>query len=140
MLGLVVTPVTWSRAASSARLPLTKRSRLRSSSQIDTPAFASTASRLVIEAPPSGTTAVTELHCTRACSHSSGGVSTRSGDPCLRALAVEHAGQHGCLADLRLTRRSQQGQRRVLRKLPQMPQRFRPLRFRQLSLVAPAEL
>ena len=51
MLGLVVTPTTWSRAARSARLPDTSRSRLRSSSQIETPALVRAASGSFIVAP-----------------------------------------------------------------------------------------
>src|SRR5260370_28661692 len=51
MLGLVVTPTTWSRAARLARLPETSRSRLRSSSQIETPARVSAARLSVIESP-----------------------------------------------------------------------------------------
>ena len=45
MVGLVVTPTTWSRATRLARLPLVSRSRLRSSSQIETPALLRSASR-----------------------------------------------------------------------------------------------
>ena len=51
IVGLVVTPTTRSRATRSARLPDTSRSRLRSSSQIETPALVSAASGLVIGAP-----------------------------------------------------------------------------------------
>src|SRR5688500_13005532 len=41
MVGLVVTPTTWLPAIRSARLPETRRARLRSSSQIATPASVS---------------------------------------------------------------------------------------------------
>jgi hypothetical protein len=48
IVGLVVTPVTWSCATKSASLPEVSRSRLRSSSQIDTPAALSAAKGSVI--------------------------------------------------------------------------------------------
>src|SRR5215469_599362 len=48
MVGLVVTPTTWSCSIRSARLPVTSRSRLRSSSQIETPTLLRSASALVI--------------------------------------------------------------------------------------------
>src|SRR6266702_6722073 len=48
IVGLVVTPETCLSRASTARLPLISLSRLRSSSQIDTPAARSLASESVI--------------------------------------------------------------------------------------------
>src|SRR5690349_6463795 len=43
MVGLEVTPTTWKSSISDCRLPVRSRSRLMSSSQIDTPAAESSA-------------------------------------------------------------------------------------------------
>src|SRR5689334_18343828 len=56
MAGLVVTPTTWSRPTKLARLPLVSRSRLRSSSQMETPALLSSQSRSVMIMILSGVT------------------------------------------------------------------------------------
>src|SRR5215469_14024702 len=48
MVGFVVTPTTWSSATRLARLPVVSRSRLRSSSQIETPLLVSSVSWLLM--------------------------------------------------------------------------------------------
>src|SRR5215472_17685743 len=52
IVGFVVTPATWSCSTRLARLPVASRTRLRSSSQIETPLLVSSASRSVIVIPP----------------------------------------------------------------------------------------
>src|SRR4051812_40061141 len=54
MVGLVVTPVTDRVATRSARLPLSRRSRDRASSQIETPASARFFSRLLMMSSSGG--------------------------------------------------------------------------------------